>query len=152
MSDVIGEKFDVRIEVELSGPNKGVMLVFDKKTDYHVVPWQDAFTLAETMEQMIKDVGDQFGVDRIVNWPKIWREQAQIKLCQYKDLVCLLTDWNDRFKFTKLEALFLVARALRLCAQDAHLERVKGVKILYNKQGLISRIHNMRNDVTQFVR
>jgi hypothetical protein len=141
---ILGEAVTFRIEVE-ENP-KGVLLVFDRKCDYCVIPWQDAHRLADLMDQVIADVRAEF-VPTLYGITMF--EQAQIKLAHHKGLVALLVEWTDRIRFTSLDALYLVGQALRKEAQDSHLE-LRGVRFVYDKQGMIRKIIN--RDYTQEVR
>lgn len=141
---IIGENVKFNIHVDT---NK-ITLYFDKKCDHAIVPWQDAFNLAEVMGQVVTDVKKDF--NRTLSRDVVIREQAQIKLAHDKGLVLLKVDWTDRIEFTSIEAFDLVARALKHCAQDCHLSE-RGIRFKY-KKGFISKIINTRNGVTQHVR
>ncbi len=143
---ILGEAVIFRIEVQ-DAP-KGILLVFDRKCDMAVVPWEDAHRLADLIDQVIADVRKEFSV---TTYACTMLEQAQVKLNHYKGLVAILVEWTDRIRFTSLDALFLVGRALRKEAQDAHLEQ-RGVKFLYDRQGMISKIMNKNTGTTQEVR
>lgn len=143
---IVGENVQFRIEVEDSP--KCVVLVLDRKCDWCIVPWEDAFTLAEAIERVIQDVkgeflpSDQFTMER---------EQAQVKFNFDRGLVAILVEWTDRVKFTSLEALLLVARALRRTAQDAQLA-ARGVRLKYGRQGAIRELHDLKAGTVQKVR
>ena len=143
---ILGESVTFRIEVEDSP--KGVLLVFDRKCDYCIVPWQDAFRLAEVMEQVIKDVGKEFVP---LSYDEVIEQSSQIRMNHHKGLVALLVEWTDRIRFTSLEAFKMVALALRKTAQDSSLE-LRGVHFKYDRQGMLKKIHNSRLGITQQVR
>ncbi len=143
---ILGESVTFQLEV-IDSP-KSVLLVFDRKCDLAIVPWQDAFQLAETMEQVIADVRSEFT-------PTLFgitlREQQQVKLNHHKGLVAIVVEWTDRICFTSLDALFLVARALRKEAQDSQYE-LRGVHFQYDREGMLKKIGNTRTGITQIVR
>jgi hypothetical protein len=145
---ILGE--NVTFQIEVQDRPKALLLVLDRKCDYCITHWEDAFNLAKTMEQVVKDVAKEFTAHR--DFALISREQAQVRLSHHKGLVALVFDHTDRLTFTTLEAFLLVARALRKVAQDSHFEMDKGIKFQYDREGMISLIHNMRSGETQFVR
>lgn len=143
---ILGENVTFKIEVE-ENP-KGVLLVFDRKCDYCIVPWEDAVRLADLIDRVIGDVRKGFIPTSYVT---TMEESCQIRLNHHQGLVAILVEWTDRIHFTSLDGLFLVSRALRKEAQDAHLEQ-RGVKFLYNRQGMIRKIFNKNTGLTQEVR
>lgn len=143
MSKIIGENVTFSIEVEPSS----ILIVFDKKCDHAIVPWQDAFNLSEVMTQVITDIGNDF--PRTNDRTIILREQGQIRFNHYKGLVAFLVDWTDRIKFSSIEAFNIVRLAIRKTAQDSNLE-LRGVRFKYDKQGMIKKL--MTNSYTQEVR
>lgn len=146
-SKILGE--NVRFTIEIEDKPKSILLVFDRKCDVAIVPYQDAYNLAAVMEQVITDVKAEFGdaTDRDV----VESEQAQIRLVHHNELVAIVVEWTDRLRFTTWEAFYLVLNALKKCAQDAQLS-AKGVHIRYDRNGMISKIHNKRLGHTQNVR
>ena len=148
---VLGESVTFKIEVEDSPLS--ILLVFDRKCDYTFIPWQSAFDLAKTMDQVVKDVSKEFARMYSVSVREtVVREQAQMKLNHYKDLVVLMVEWTDRLRFTSLEAFSLCSRALRHVGQDAYLAHKKGIHFLYAKDGMaIKQMVNAKQDYTQII-
>lgn len=147
---VIGENVMFQIRVE-EAPSR-IVLVLDRKCDYAIVPWQDAFQLAETMERIVQELKCDSGI----MFPEcsqelIEREQAQIRLAHHKGLVAILVEWTDRLRFSSLTAFLLTARALRKTAQDSYLED-RGIRIRYDRTGLIRKIMNIQANTIQFIR
>lgn len=144
---ILGKNVTFKIEVE--DYPKRILLVLDKKCEWAVVPWEDAFNLAKVMEQVIDEVGPTWpmcGIDIMMPY----REQAQIKLNWSKGLVAIFVDSTDRVAFTTIEGFFLVMRGIQLAAQDAHLA-LRGTRLKYNKQGFLKEIHNVKAGFTQII-
>src|SRR6266542_219059 len=121
------EKFDVRIEVE----DDAVLLVFPRKLDDCIVPWQQAMDIGEILELAADDVPIQSAVIDPIAWNI---EQAQVKLTTYKiGFVAMFFEHADRLRFSP-EAAKLVGRAIRKVAQDAMFTE-KGVFHEYVKKG-----------------
>jgi hypothetical protein len=78
-------------------------------------------------------------------------EQSQLRLTPHLGLVTIVTGWTDRVRFTSIDAVKLVAQALRKVAQDSSLQE-RGIIIEYNREGFIKRIHDLKTDATQVVR
>jgi hypothetical protein len=144
MDKVLGENVQFQIEVE----SDAVLLVLDRKCDWCLMPWQDAFRLAQVMEQVIEDVRKDFTPTSFLITQQ---EQSQIRFAHHKGLVALLVTWTDRVRFTSLDAFYLVQKALMKTAQDAQLS-CQGIHFEYDRQGLIRKLHNLHRDEVQFVR
>jgi hypothetical protein len=147
MDKIIGEQVTFQIEVEENPPR--LLLVFDRKYDYAIVPWDDAIHLADVMERAWFENQALFPIRQTQQFVEV--EQAQIKLAHHYGLVALLVTWTDRLSFQSADAWLLVARAIKKSAQDSMLER-KGIHISYDRQGMISKIHNSQTGTTQKVR
>lgn len=139
---------NVIFRVEVEDSPLALVLVFDRKSDYVMIPWQDAMRLADTLDQVIVDVGSSF-----VRRPQriVIDEQEQVRLGHHDGYVTLFTCWTDRIKFVSIEAVALVSQAIRKVAHTAQLED-RGIIIQYNREGLIKKIHDLRNGITQVVR
>lgn len=144
---IIGENVTFTIEVEDSP--KAILLVFDRKCDHAIIPWQDAEELAKVMKQVIKDVKKEFPA--LEDSTTILREQKQVRIAQKDGLVALKVDWTDRLKFTTVTAFTALQMALSVKAQDGRMA-AKGVHFKYNKAGLLSSIFNSKSGSTQVVR
>lgn len=144
---LLGSKVDWKIEVE---PGKWLDLVFDRKSDFIIIPWQDAFALTDLMLQIVEDVGNEF--PKYPDRSLVNREQSQILLNWDKDVVVLMVEWTDRVRFTTLEAFYLTAQAIRKLAQDSQLANEKGIRFEYNSAGMIRKLHNLKMDYIQKVR
>lgn len=143
---LLGENVQFRIEVE--DRPKSILLVFDKKCDWAIVPFQNAYELADLMLQVARDVKAEFARGDIFT---IEREQAQVQLNFHKGLVALLVEHTDRLRFTTIEAFTLVAKALKKVAQDSQLS-LRGVHLQYDRQGMIKKLFNTKLDTVQIVR
>lgn len=143
---VIGESVEFRIEVEDSP--KSILLVLDRKCDWAIIPWQDAFRLSEVMDQVLDDVRREF---RPTSWEVTLSEQSQIQLNHHKGLVALMVEWTDRIRFTSLDAFAMVKDAIRKTSQDAHLES-RGLYFQYDMKGFIRKLYNRHTNMTQHVR
>src|SRR5262245_35557538 len=105
------EKIDVRIEVF----DDHVLMVLPRRMDDIMIPWQDAWTLGETLEMAANDVPTR---PRIVNPAEIQLESEQIALNTHRNrYVVLLVRHTDRIKLSPGAAV-IVARAIRMKAQD----------------------------------
>lgn len=145
---ITGESVKFQIEVE-DQPKKSILLVFDRKSEFVFVPWQDALNLVELMEKVVKDVQDEFSP--IVDVEAFRIEHEQVRLNHHNGLVALIVEWTDRVRFTSLLAFKALISAMKIMIQDCQLE-ARGVHIQYNKEGLIEKIHNSRSGITQHVR
>jgi hypothetical protein len=143
---ILGESVEFRIEVEDSP--RSVLLVLDRKCSIASVPWQDAYRLAEVIDQVIADVRDGF---KPTDYATTVKEQGQVKLNHGKDLVHLFVEWTDRLRFTSLDALYLFEQALKKVAQDAQYE-ARGVHFRYGRSGMLTSVHNTKTDTVQKVR
>ena len=144
---IVGQSVTFRIEVESSPPT--VLLVFDRASDSVVLPWEEAFHLAEVMAEVARDVRSEF--TGIVDPMLVMQQQAQVRMSYDRGLVMIVTPWTDRLRFSSLESWGMVALALRRMAQDAHWA-LRGVHFQYTRDGMIKRVHNSKNGVTQLVR
>lgn len=123
----------IEFKIEIEDRPKRILIVFDRKMDCAMVPWQDAMRFADVMEDVMEDVVDEF----MLCYPVIpayitENEQAQIKFNYRLGLVAFVpSQWTDRIAFTSLEAFNIVRLALRQTAQDAHLFHDKGVRLIY---------------------
>jgi hypothetical protein len=144
---ILGESVEFKIEVEDSP--KSVLLVLDRKCSVAAVPWEDAYRLAEVIEQVITDVRGDF---RPTTYALTKREQAQVHFNHDKGLVFMFVEWTDRLRFASLDALYLVSQALKKTAQDAQYA-VRGVHFEYVKgSNLLKAIHNVKRNTIQKVR
>lgn len=142
---LLGENVVFQIEVE----QDAVLLVFDRKCSSALVPWEDAYDLAVLMEKVVEDVRNDFKPTGIAT---TMREQRQVELNHGKGLVAIFVEWADRVRYTSLDAFYLTAQAIKKTAQDAQYAQ-RGVHFLYQSgTNLLSKIHNTRTDVTQYVR
>jgi hypothetical protein len=129
MSDVVGENVVFQIEVE--DQNHRIGLIFDRKASSCVLPWQDAFRLAELMLQIAAEVKG--------SWPHVSiitanEEARQIRLAHQKGLVAFFTEWTDRIWFTSIQAFECTAMAIRRTAQDCQYAE-RGVNLAQLRTG-----------------
>lgn len=141
----MNERLDVRVEVE----EDAVLLVFPRKMDTFITPWQDAWRLGETLELAAGDVPNKIGdLDPL----QVIRDQGQVEIgVDTKERnVCLFFAWNDRLRFSSMAAK-LVAQAIRMKAQDLDYLRNKGVRLVSNKKKLLTKIVNDKAGYTQII-
>lgn len=137
-------KEDVRVEVE----DTHIVIVFPSITDEFMTPWQDAYQLGTVLEMAAGDVPNP---PKILNPVAINEEQAQILLNTYRrKFVVILLKHTDRIRLSP-EAAKIVGRAIRQKAQDLDLLERKRIALLYNKRGLLQRLHDLKNGVTQII-
>lgn len=118
------ENLNVRIEVE----DSAVLLVFPRRMDHIMVPWQDAWRLGETLELAAKDVPHP---PLILDYRQVIQDQGQLKIGTHLDkYVALFFQWSDRVVFCP-EAATIAARGIRMKAQDLDYLENKRVKMLY---------------------
>jgi hypothetical protein len=108
---VKAENTTVQIEVETDGK---IVLAFGRKLDHLLIPWQDAFNLAETLGMAINDARNELDV---FDYSTIKRESEQIRLGAYDGMVALVFEHADRVSLN-WRAAELVTMALRVKAQD----------------------------------
>jgi hypothetical protein len=111
MTGVAADNVDVSVEARGGGE---ILIALDRKTDHIVIPWQDAYAFAETLEQAVDDVRDEGAV---IDPVAILKDQAQIRVGDYKGKVTLVFERNDRFLY-HWRAAELLAKAIRIKAQD----------------------------------
>lgn len=141
---MFSERLDVRVEVY----DSHVLLVFPKRIDDHMTPWQEAYILGEVMEMAASDIINP----GIINPLEVEIQKDQIKLQTYKDkYVVMLFEHTDRIQLCK-EACILVAREIKKKAQDLEYLNKKKIRFVYRKDGLLKRIINSRLGYTQEVR
>jgi hypothetical protein len=142
------DKKKTTFSIEVEDRPLTILLVQDGRGDMVTVSWQDAVRLADVLDQVIADVGDQF-IAR--PYRVTLDEQSQLRLTPHLGLVTIVTGWTDRVRFTSIDAVKLVTQALRKVAQDSSLQE-RGIIIEYNREGFIKRIHDLKTDATQVVR
>ncbi len=120
----------IRIEVE----EDHLVLVLPRFMDDWMTPWQEAWQLGDVIEQAAADIPQKCLLDQ----GRIQLDQAQIRISTHQDrFVVLLFQHVDRVKLC-YEAARLVARAIRMKAQDLDL-LTRGVRMQYNAPGRIGR-------------
>jgi len=113
---------NVSFEVE---PDRSIMVVLDRPADCVLIPYQDAFDLADSLELAINDARDE---NDLINVPALKREQEQIKIGVHAGQVSLVFGWCDRLRYTWRSAELLM-QAIRLKGQ--------GVQYLVEKAMLL---------------
>ena len=137
------EKMDVRIEVV----EDGVFVLFPRKMDSFMFPYQEAYQLGSTLETAAGDVSTPLVIDP----GAIQAETEQLRINTYKDqYVIILFQWTDRIKLGK-EAAIIVARALRAKAQELDLLKNKKVRLVTGKGNLLTKIVNEKAGTTQII-
>lgn len=138
------------VKIDLSDDLKTLTVVFDRKCDHFLCPWQDAFELARVLKLAIADASKVDPPDSI----KLSQECDQVRLKALTagracGLVVLVFEWTDRLHFSWRSA-GIFCEALRLKADDARLA-CKGVHLVYNSEGMIKELHDLRNNTVQLV-
>jgi hypothetical protein len=112
------ENVAVRIEVE---DDRSILLILDRQTDSILLPWQDAFDLADTLDLAIQDARDE---NDIIDAARLIREQNQIRIGVYRtghikrtDHVAVVFEHADRVRLSWRSAS-MIRDALRIKAQD----------------------------------
>lgn len=141
----MNERLDVRVEVE----EQAIVLIFPRKMDTFITPWQDAWNLGEVMELAADDVPDKIGdLDPL----QVVRDQGQVEIgVDTKERnVCLFFAWADRLRFSSMAAK-LVGGAIKMKAQDLDYLNTKGVRMVSNKKKLLTQIVNDKAGYTQII-
>ncbi len=102
----------VNIEVEA---DREIVVVLDRQADCILIPWQDAYALADTVSLAVADARNELD---LLDAPAIKREQNQIRLGIHGGLVALIFERTDRICYSWRSAE-LLEQALRIKAQDA---------------------------------
>lgn len=141
----MNERLDVRVEVE----EDAVLLVFPRKMDTFITPWQDAWHLGQIIEFAAEDVENKIlDLDPL----QVIRDQGQVEIgVDTKERnVCLFFAWADRLRFSSMAAK-LVGGAIKMKAQDLDYLRNKGVRLVSNKKNLLTKIVNDKAGYTQII-
>jgi hypothetical protein len=138
------EKMEVRVEVEDFGR---LALVFPRRLDSFMFPYQEGYQLAACLERAATDIGPPVVSDPM----KAQLESEQVRINTYKDkYVILIFPWSDRLYFCP-EAAVLVARAIAAKSQELDLLHNKSVRLVTGPGQLVKQIVNERTGVTQIV-
>jgi hypothetical protein len=122
---MVDEKCDVDIEVQ----EDHLLIVFSRKMDDFIMPWQDAMRLGQAIEMAAQHIPKK---PLIVLPTGFEFEEQKIKLAKFQGkFVVLVFDHTDRLKLS-YEAARVLGRSMREQAQDMMLKQEKGVHILYN--------------------
>jgi len=124
-----GLNFDVRVEVE----SDCVVVVLSTKTDNLLMVWEDAWVFGETLEKAAEDIPNKPLIANPIQ-EELSADKIKLGTDARNKLVCLFFDHTDRLKFT-YEAARVVARCIRLKAQDLDYLNTKKVAIRYNVKG-----------------
>ena len=144
------ENTTVKIEVE--PPH--LWIVFDRKCDHFIAPWQDMYGLYEILRQAIMDITPAPGTEGPLDSVRLTAECDQIKLravtkTKARGLVALFFAHTDRLRFTWRSASML-RDALGIVTQDAQLA-CKGLHFVYNAKGMIRELHNLQTGTVQVI-
>lgn len=124
----LAKNVKVNIAVE---DDQSITLYLDRPTDYLFLSWQDAYSLAALMQQVIDDVKDE---SKLMDPALLIVEQDQIKLGVYQQCVALVFPWGDRFTY-HWPAFQVLQQALRVKIQDVQFaERNVWLPTLRKKQ------------------
>ena len=115
---------EVRIEVE----QDSVVIVFPRQMDHVVLPWKHAQEWGDTLERAAADCPLQlFNADGEL----VWNETSQFRLAKYLERnVVLFFPWGDRVRLSA-DSARIVARAIKMYAQDCEYAQHKGVRFVY---------------------
>jgi hypothetical protein len=138
------EKLDVRVEVD----GAHIVLVFPRKMDDIQIHWSEAYEIGRVLEMAANDVAY---FHAIIDIQAVIKEQAQVRMTTHKDHVVVLVDYTDRLSFSP-ESAVLVARAIKKAALDAQLLDTRGVRLVYDKVGVLRRIFHHKDGMTQRIR
>ena len=117
------ENVGVTVEVE---DDRSILVVLDRFAEAILVPWQDAFALAEAIKGAV-DFARR--ATDLIDTPTLVREQAQISIGVHRGLVSLvLAERSDRVRYTWRSAEVL-AQALRIKAQDVQFVEQKRIRM-----------------------
>lgn len=117
------ENVGVSVEVE---DDRSVLVVLDRFAEAILVPWQDAFALAEAIRGAVDFARNPAD---LIDPTALRREQEQLRIGVHAGLVSLVLDSrSDRVRYTWRSAEVL-AQALRIKAQDVQYAEQKRVRM-----------------------
>lgn len=120
-----------RLQVRVEGFDDHLVIVFPRKMDSYITPWQDAMQFALTLELAARETPVQ---NCIINPVELAAETGQIKLNKHNDKYVVLNfAWTDRIKLTPQAARY-VADAIKIVADDLRL-LTRGVRMRYDIEG-----------------
>lgn len=114
---------DIQVKIEVR--ERGIVLILPKKMDDLIVHWQQAYMLGDVMEKAVQDNKSPLTLPDPQD--QIEKDQNQIKILAWKEeQVVLVFNHTDHVGFC-FDAAILVARAIRLIAQNQQYKKQKKI-------------------------